>query len=421
MRIRARVGGRRRLRLLGLAAGLIVALAACGGSASSGASSGSGSKAATGSPIPVGGICDVTGPNSFVESCQAAKAYFDQVNSQGGIKGHPITYTSEDEANNASTSAQVGSRLIDQTKVDALVGGANMYQCSQNASLMASSGVYAIDGLGIDAACWRIPQDTPVNNGPLLGYAVALYFLSKVQHEQNLCAMAANLPNSLPTDYNAFNVVPQIIGQSVHKTLLWNPGGDLTPIVSGTKDNNCKALVMVGSEPTFISMMRTATSQGMTDGSITWMGLTTGYTTHAAQSIAQANGYWVNSELAPWSLDTGTVAEFKQLQKKAGFLLDSTAECGYLAAKMFVKALNTIQGPITRQSVGQAMAAMKDVSTDGLTGQPFTWGKYNLSSQFLQLKQGKFEPYGGPQGKWYTVPATSAQVKSIVTGQPVSR
>jgi len=107
--------------------------------------------------------------------------------------------------------------------------------------------------------------------------------------------------------------------------------------------------------------------------------------------------------------------EFKDLQKDAGFTLDSTAEGGYLAAKLFVTALRSIDGPVNRESVGKAMSSMKDVPTDGLTAQPFSWGRYNTSSQFLQLKDGQWEPHGGAQGAWYTLPATDDQIRSILT------
>lgn len=340
------------------------------------------------------------------------------MNDHGGVNGHPINYSIVDSANSPSTSAQVATRLVDQTKVAAIVGSDDLYACTTSNKLFQSSGTFVLDGLGIDPACWQTPNDTPVNNGPFFGYVVSAYFLAKVLHKSSLCAMVANISNARAIDNNVFKVIHTIIGQTV-KQILYTPGQDLTPVVTQTAADGCKALIMVGNTATFTSMMKTAQLQGHTNGQITWMGLTTGYTQQAQQDLANVKGYWVNSEMLPWSLSSSDLTQYKALQKKYKFSLDSSAECGYLAAKVFVEALKTIKGPITRTSVGNALKGLKDASTFGLTGKPFTWGVYNLSSMFLQLKAGKWIPYGGPQGKWYHVPATKAEVHSVVSGQPL--
>ena len=47
---------------------------------------------ATGKPIPIGGVTSMSGIGSFKEADDAARAYFDCVNANGGIHGRPITY-----------------------------------------------------------------------------------------------------------------------------------------------------------------------------------------------------------------------------------------------------------------------------------------------------------------------------------------
>jgi branched-chain amino acid transport system substrate-binding protein len=253
-----------------------------------------------------------------------------------------------------------------------------------------------------------------VNNGPFLSGAVAMYFLQTELGGSDVCTMWPNTGQSLAPLDNLTAVVGSMTGHRLRKALLWS-GGDLTPIVSGAKQNACKAVILGGSEATYVSTMRTAGDQGMTDGSVVWLGMTTGYTRNVATAVGQVSGYWTNSEFLPWCLDDPALQEFKDLQEDAGFTLDSTAEGGYLAAKLFVTALRSIDGPVDRESVGKAMSSMKDVPTDGLTAQPFSWGRYNTSSQFLQLKDGRWEPHGGAQGAWYTLPATDDQVRSILT------
>src|SRR6185437_10342970 len=48
--------------------------------------------AATGTPIPLGAIATNQPGTSFTDIPNMAKAYFDCVNANGGINGHPIKY-----------------------------------------------------------------------------------------------------------------------------------------------------------------------------------------------------------------------------------------------------------------------------------------------------------------------------------------
>lgn len=54
-------------------------------------------KPATGEPIVIGAITGKTGPDDFSNSTKAAKAYFDCLNANGGIKGRPVKYLVEDD------------------------------------------------------------------------------------------------------------------------------------------------------------------------------------------------------------------------------------------------------------------------------------------------------------------------------------
>ncbi|MFD4603784.1 ABC transporter substrate-binding protein [Streptomyces sp. NPDC058464] len=403
---RERHGVRGRLRAAALAVALLAV--GCGGQNSS-----TGTSTAHGAPIKVGAMCDMTGLYNFTEACDAAKAYFEKVNSEGGVAGRPIEYHVEDSASNAGTTAQVGTRLVDQTKVVALVGGSNGNQCTQIGRLMAAEKVYALDGQSADSACWRSPYATPLNNGPKLSLAVSAYFMMRNLGGDDVCTMWNSRSDSEKALENLERILKKLTGSEFRKVLEWT-GGDLTPLVTQVRQNGCKAVILGGSAATYVSLMQTAANQGMTDGSVVWLGLGTGYTEKTRKSV-RADGYWSNSEFLPWSLDTDSLNEFRALQKEHGFLLDSTAESGYTAAKLFVTALKGIKGTIDRQSVGLALKSMKSVSTDGLTAKPFTWGQPNVSGQFLELKNGEWSPYGGSTGKWYTLPASDEDVRSLLT------
>ena len=65
---------------------------------------------ATGKPIPIGAVTSMSGIGSFKEADDAARAYFDCVNANGGIHGRPITYHDEDDQSQLDVAAQAAKK-----------------------------------------------------------------------------------------------------------------------------------------------------------------------------------------------------------------------------------------------------------------------------------------------------------------------
>lgn len=116
----------RRRWLAGLAVVSMAALTACGSGGSSSATSGSSSSssgsspgssgAATGSPVTIHAILSVTGSAAFLgkEEKTSLLALQKQVNSSGGINGHPVKFDISDNQTTASVSVSLASPLIAQ-------------------------------------------------------------------------------------------------------------------------------------------------------------------------------------------------------------------------------------------------------------------------------------------------------------------
>ncbi len=107
-----------------LAAVSMIALAACGSGSSKTSSSGSSttspsSGAAKGSPYVIHAILSLTGSAAFLgtEERTALLALQDQVNSSGGIDGHPLKFDISDNQSTASVSVSLASPLISQVPV----------------------------------------------------------------------------------------------------------------------------------------------------------------------------------------------------------------------------------------------------------------------------------------------------------------
>ncbi|MCW2841329.1 MAG: transporter substrate-binding protein [Aeromicrobium sp.] len=101
--------------------GLILALGACGGGGDSAAST----PGVTADSILVGTHQPLTGPAAagYSTISPATKAYFDYVNSKGGVHGRKITYKVEDDGYNPATTQTVVRELVLKDKVFAIVNG----------------------------------------------------------------------------------------------------------------------------------------------------------------------------------------------------------------------------------------------------------------------------------------------------------
>jgi len=106
---------------IALLAVTVLGVGACAESTESSASGPSGS--ATG-PIKIGAILDITGAGASlgVPERQALELLDEQVQAAGGIKGRPVQLLIEDDQSTEDGAAKAMSKLVDQEKVDIVLG-----------------------------------------------------------------------------------------------------------------------------------------------------------------------------------------------------------------------------------------------------------------------------------------------------------
>ena len=167
--------GRSVTTLVVVAAGLSLVVAACGGSGNKESNAGSvvdnpkcgngNGQKATGSPIKIGGIATKQPGTDFTDGVLAAKAYFDCVNANGGVNGHPIQYIYETEQTDPAQDAALARKLVETDGVLGMTGGFSLIECDVNHSYYESKGI-AVMNAGIAPVCWSTPNSAPVNMGP---------------------------------------------------------------------------------------------------------------------------------------------------------------------------------------------------------------------------------------------------------------
>ncbi len=76
-------------------------------------------------PIKIGAVLSVTGPAAFLgdPELKTLKLYVEKINAQGGLLGRPLQLVHYDDGSEASKANTFTNRLINNDKVDVLIGG----------------------------------------------------------------------------------------------------------------------------------------------------------------------------------------------------------------------------------------------------------------------------------------------------------
>ena len=134
-------------------AGAATLLTACnskssGDTAASGAS-GAAAANATG-PIKIGSVLSVTGQASFLgdPELKTLQMYVEDINKQGGVLGRQLQLVHYDDGGDANKANSFGKRLIEDDKVDVIVGGTTTGSTMAMAPLVDKAGVPMISLAG---------------------------------------------------------------------------------------------------------------------------------------------------------------------------------------------------------------------------------------------------------------------------------
>ncbi|MER7453432.1 ABC transporter substrate-binding protein [Nocardia beijingensis] len=136
---------------LGVVAAL--ALASCSAHSDSTSSAGKVSDGGLkGDPIVIGSLCSCTGPlaGSLGHSIDVLQAWASSVNDNGGINGHPVKLVVYDDGQNPATALANAKKLIEQDKVQAIVGQMSLVSSSW-ASYAGEKGIPVVGGQSVDA------------------------------------------------------------------------------------------------------------------------------------------------------------------------------------------------------------------------------------------------------------------------------
>ena len=376
-----------------VAAGLSLVVAACGDSDDESSNEGSvvdnpecgngdGSKA-TGTPIKIGAIATKQPGTDFTDGTAAAQAYFDCVNDNGGVNGHPIQYFPETEQTDPAQIAALARKLVETDGVVGMTGGFSLIDCDVNHGYYEEQGI-AVMNAGIAPSCWSTPNSAPVNMGPRYSSDGAVQALIR-QDVDKIVFQQSNVPGN---EY--VSAGPKLVADAAG--IEFEGFADNVPIqdansvaVKLTQEAGANGGVVLNfTPPEALKILQAAQQQGLADSVKAWGCSTPCNTDFLADALGPEwnDKLFVNAELNVTDFDGPDSELYRSVMAKYGQDvvggLGSFSQMGYLMGRFMTTALEDVEGDeYNIDTVNEAVFGLKNQETDILC-EPWYYGEAPL-------------------------------------------
>lgn len=358
-------------------------------------------EAATGDPVIVGGIHGNAAPGDFSASTDAAKAYFDCVNANGGINGRPIDYRVENDQWNPELAAQAAAKLVGDAGAVALVGNGSFIEMAVNAQTYVDEGIMVMASACAISECFETPNIVSTNQGPLPSNLGATMYAQEELGATNVACIGLNIPNNGPWSCQESINYMESKGGSGSMALL-NPGApDVNSAVLEAIAGGADTMLLNLPAGLAIAVLKAAEEQDLRDG-FNWIAPTPLYdlTVPAALGEYWDGAVYVNAELAPFSVNGPDAQNFLKVMDayaNPDDPRDTFAQSGYLSATYFVKRMLEMDPADLddRAKVGDAIRSISGYTSDLMCG-PYYVGDAdfhmpNTAGYMTRIVDGGFE------------------------------
>jgi branched-chain amino acid transport system substrate-binding protein len=419
---------RRNLGLIAGAAGLAVLLAACSNNNSSGStttttssgssttaatsSSGSGVTVGAGQPIVMGSIATLTGAiaSNFNGTPAGMQAYFDYIDSQGGVHGHKFLLKYDlDDGSNPATFTQLAHTLIEQDHVFGVLASSFFFSPNFFVSTNTPTFGYNVSGnwAGADNLFAAGGSTQNYNAGaPAVAYAIkqtdskrvaVISYGSAITSSYDACdADATDLTNA------GINVV--------YTDLDAGLGATFTSAVQRMQADNVDFVLSCMQASDSITMARELQQYGLTHIHQLWFdgydqGLLQQYNSIMQGVYLNANGSVPFDAVNAYPGRYPGEATYQSIMKKyePNFVFSQEALQGWQSAALLVAGVKAAGTNVTQASVIAQMNQINDDTGEGVadvtnwnTGHNEAETVYPLCSAFVQVKGDTFVPALNP-------------------------
>ncbi len=339
---------------------------------------------ASGTPIRVGTIDTHQPGTDFTDGPNMIQAYFNCVNDNGGVNGHPLQLFVQLDQTQPSQVAAAAKKLIQGDHVVAIDGVFDLLECTIDQGYWKQLGINEMDA-GIAPECWSTPNSAAVNMGPryssdgAVNYALSVVHAKKIVFDQSnvpgtgyiaggptSIAKAANVPITTTTENVPINDASSVALKLVHAA---GPDG---------------SVVLNFTPPEALVILQAVQKLGLEDRVKSWGCSTPCNTDFLAKALGPKwdHKLFVNAELASPDDHNGPEMQlYKAILAKYGKSVaggvGSFSQMGFLLGKFLTQALETVKGPYTIKTVNAAIQSIKEQKTE-LLCEPWTYGKVSL-------------------------------------------
>lgn len=328
---------------------------------------------ATGEPIRVGSIVGRTGPDDFSSSAEAARAYFNCINANGGINGRPIDYLVEDDQWNPEVAAQVAAKLVKDRGVVALVASGSFVEMGVNAKLYAEEDVMSMASACAVSECFESSHIVSTNQGPLPSSVGAAQWAVGNLGAKNVVCIGLTIPSVGPYSCGWTEKYMESKGLAGSSILLDPGAADMNAAVLETVASRADTVLVNLPAGMAAAYLKVVEEQNLRDN-FKWISSTPLYDVDVPGILGP---YWdgvmhVNIELTPFDGTGPDATNWRTIMDTYGRPenpRDTFSQAGYLSARFFTEALLELDpAKIDRKSVSEAIRAIKNKRSDLMCG-----------------------------------------------------
>src|SRR5215211_7722339 len=346
-------------------------------------------KKATGQPVTVGALVTKIPGIDFTDISDAAKAYFDCVNDNGGIKGHPVNYVVRTHGSDPQQVGSLATKLVEDDKVAAFVGNTSILDCPVNHEYYEKNDFYAIVA-GVPNECFNTPNIAALNMGPLYSSLGAVRYLVDHGAKGTMVIVSPKQPGNEAVNQGALTYAKEKGLKTISRTEtvpISDPASLAQAIVSQAGDGG--GVVLDFTPPEGVKIMQAVAQQGLID-KVMWGSSTPLNDTSVPDAVGKEweNKMFINAELALLDSNGPDMQLYRAINKKYSpdNPLGSFGQMGFVAAKMFTDTvLKLPEDKLNKEGINDALLNIKDgkmVEAEGCTDIPDSYPDLKYVREF---------------------------------------